>query len=68
MSYIIAQNRKWCNNLADILQESLKKDFFFLSLIEKIYQANVKKINPKYIFFAHWSYFIPKEYMINIIV
>ena len=37
MSYIIAQNRKWCNNLADILQESLKKDFF-LSLIEKIYQ------------------------------
>ena len=31
MSYIIAQNRKWCNNLADILQESLKKDFFSIS-------------------------------------
>jgi methionyl-tRNA formyltransferase len=60
MSYIVAHNRIWCADLADILQKSLKKDFLSISNKKDLSDANIKKINPKYIFFAHWSHFIPK--------
>lgn len=49
------------NNMYDKTSLFDKKDIFFIKNKEDLTVENLKKINPKYIFFPHWSYIIPAD-------
>lgn len=62
MNYIIANSRTIPNT--DVFQEDRKSAHHVFYSINKRYDLNLnylKKIDPKYVFFPHWSYIIPKE-------
>lgn len=56
-SYVIAIS----NNLYDTTDIYKKKNVMYLNKKESLTVENLKKINPKYVFFPHWSYIIPAE-------
>jgi methionyl-tRNA formyltransferase len=60
---IIVTIKSWNLNNAEKFKELYKKeyDIFIFSKKEELSFDVVKKINPKYIFFPHWSWIIPKE-------
>lgn len=49
------------NDLYDSTNLFSKKDCVFIKAKPELTYENLKKIKPKYIFFPHWSYIIPKE-------
>ena len=64
MNYVIATIKPW--NIENYQKYFGKKNSFFLiSEKEKLTYEKLKKINPKYIFFPHWSWIIPEEIWSN---
>ncbi|MED1642042.1 methionyl-tRNA formyltransferase [Brevibacillus agri] len=61
MSYIIASYKKWHDNFTDFLFEITGKKFYHIKSNEELTVEILNDIKPKYIFFPHWSYKIPKE-------
>lgn len=61
MSYIIATSRKWHEFLATKLQGSCDKPFHLITKRNELTLERLSEINPRYIFFPHWSYIIPEE-------
>lgn len=59
--YVIASNRAWNLSLIDSLSQKTDHQFYFISKKEDLTIENLNKINPRYIFFPHWSYIIRKE-------
>ena len=55
LDYYYKIKKKYSNNY----------DFFLISNKKDFNHENVKKINPKYIFFPHWSWIIPKDIFNN---
>lgn len=49
------------NNLYDDMYLFNKPDCLFIKDKDALTYEYLKKINPKYVFFPHWSYIIPKE-------
>lgn len=49
------------NNLYDDTGLFNKPDCMFIKNKDELTYDTLKKINPKYVFFPHWSYIIPKE-------
>ncbi|OCL83438.1 methionyl-tRNA formyltransferase [Arcobacter porcinus] len=49
------------------LKENLYKEYNFhiIDNKEELTLDNIRKINPKYIFFPHWSWIIPEEIYLN---
>lgn len=47
------------NSLYDATSLFSKKDMFFIRKKNELSFENLKSIDPKYIFFPHWSYMIP---------
>lgn len=58
---IIATIREWNIENYFSLKVSYEKEFNFylFTSSEELCYENIKKINPKYIFFPHWSWIIP---------
>jgi methionyl-tRNA formyltransferase len=44
---------------------SYRYNFYLISNKDELAVESVKKINPKYIFFPHWSWIIPEEIYLN---
>ena len=65
MSYVIAYNRPWCKSLPKKLEKKTKENFFIIDNKKDLNKAHLNTIEPKYIFFPHWSYIIPKEIYAN---
>lgn len=64
MNYVIATIKPW--NIDNYQKYFGKKsNFFIISEKEKLTYKKLKKINPKYIFFPHWSWIIPEEIWSN---
>lgn len=61
MSYVIATSRKWFENMAGNLSERRGNEFKLVRDTSELTLENLKKINPRYVFFPHWSYIIPSE-------
>ena len=61
MSYVIAYNRPWCQDLPGILEKITGNEFIGIGSKEDLNLTKLKEIAPKTIFFPHWSYIIPKE-------
>lgn len=49
------------------LKEKLVNEYIFhiIENKEELTLENIKRINPKYIFFPHWSWIIPEEIYLN---
>ena len=61
MSYVIAYNRPWCSSFAKNLERKIGSDFYSIDNKHDLNKNRLLEINPKYIFFPHWSYIIPKN-------
>ena len=62
MNYLIAAHHAW--NEDEFKKISKRTDlgkFFFISKKEDLNLEKLSKINPKYIFFPHWSFMVPIE-------
>ncbi|SCM73482.1 methionyl-tRNA formyltransferase [Desulfovibrio sp. 86] len=57
-SYIIAGSRPWCVNAVKHLKNK-NIDFFYIKNKEDLNLKSIVSINPRYIFFPHWSWVIP---------
>jgi methionyl-tRNA formyltransferase len=64
MNYIIATIKPWnIDNYKKCF--GIKNNFFLISEKEHLTYERLNKINPKYIFFPHWSWIIPEEIWSN---
>ena len=61
MSYVIATSRNLYNSLPENLQKHFNKMFTLINQQDDLNLENIRAINPRYIFFPHWSYKIPAE-------
>ena len=62
MDIIIAYNRPWCENLARSIKAKVKNvNIHEIQAKKELTVEIVRRINPKFIFFPHWSYMIPKN-------
>ena len=61
MSYVIAYNRPWYNSFAKNLERKIGSDFYSINNKHDLNKDHLLKINPRYIFFPHWSHIIPKD-------
>ena len=59
MTYVICAYRKYA---IDLYQQLAKKyKFVLINNKQKLTYTNIKKINPKIIFFPDWSWIVPTE-------
>ena len=65
MVYIFCAYREWALELFEKLSKKHKEKFILVKSPKKLTYVNVKKINPKYIFFPDWSWIVPKEIIEN---
>ena len=56
MNYLVCCSKDWFK------KKNIKNtNFFYISKKKKLTTNYLKKINPKYIFFPHWNWIVPKE-------
>ena len=60
MTFVLATSRLWNEVLAKRLEEKTGKAFH-VTQIEKLTYESLMQLNPRYVFFPHWSHVIPKE-------
>ncbi len=61
MDHILVSNRHWHDELVKTIQSKCVDTFTFINTKDELTIGNFKKIDPRYIFFLHWSYIIPSE-------
>lgn len=62
---IICESKVWDKHCVNNLKESLKRPVLHITDNHKFKLDEIRRINPEYIFFPHWSYIIPKEIFSN---
>jgi methionyl-tRNA formyltransferase len=60
-NYVIACARPWCQSLITKLKKKIDAELTLINSAETLTVEILKKINPRYIFFAHWSHNIPED-------
>ena len=64
-TYIVATIKNWnIRNFHKIASE-IKADWHLITNREDLTLAKIKPLNPKYIFFPHWSWIIPEKVYAN---
>lgn len=61
MRYILASSSKWHEEMAIKLSYLTGKEFILINNKVDLTIEYLKEINPRYIFFPHWSYMIPAK-------
>ncbi|MCD6442964.1 MAG: methionyl-tRNA formyltransferase [Thermotogae bacterium] len=61
--YIVATIKSW--NIENAIKLSKKYEVYLITEKEDLTFERVREINPRYIFFPHWSWKIPKEILEN---
>jgi methionyl-tRNA formyltransferase len=61
MKIVIAYNHPWYKSIVTDLSGNMDVSIHTIEKKEDLTYENLKKINPKYVFFPHWSYIIPSE-------
>lgn len=61
MINVIASSQVWNKDLADRLQVSTGEEFIVITGKEELTLERLTQIQPRYVFFPHWSYIIPEE-------
>ncbi|MFC2091185.1 methionyl-tRNA formyltransferase [Elusimicrobiota bacterium] len=61
-SYIIATIKPWnIEKAMELMKKNKRSDIHLITDKKDLLYPAVKKINPRYIFFPHWSWIIPKN-------
>ena len=63
LKYIIATIKPW--NIDNYHKYFHKKNYFLIDKKTHLTFSKIKSINPRYIFFPHWSWIIPKQIWSN---
>jgi methionyl-tRNA formyltransferase len=61
MNYVIAASRPWYWGLGPELQEHFARPFATVQREQDLDVAKLRKLQPRYVFFPHWSAKIPEE-------
>lgn len=62
MNIIVATIKSWnLENFSKLKKSDKKNRWFLIDGKEKLTAEAVKKINPRYIFFPHWSWIVPEN-------
>lgn len=61
MTYVIVTSRKWNEGMTAELSALTKRDFVLINNKEELTFERLKTLNPRYVFFPHWSYIVPSE-------
>ena len=61
MHCVLATSRPWNEVLANRLEEKTGYTFYLITNKDDLDLDSLKSIQPRYIFFPHWSYIIPEE-------
>lgn len=61
MTYVIAASRVWYEYLTERLEELTGRMFVLINKKDDLTLERFREINPKYVFFPHWSYIIPAQ-------
>ncbi len=64
-NFIIAASKVWNSNITEELSVATNKNFIGIFNKNDLTKSILDEINPKYIFFTHWSYIIPEEIFLN---
>ena len=60
-NYLIVSEKEWNAGLVNSLQSRINSNWDIINNKSDFNIDNLKKINPEFIFFPHWSYIIPPE-------
>jgi methionyl-tRNA formyltransferase len=60
-TYIVAGTKTWNRRIFDEKIYHFQGNWVFIDTKDDLTFENVKKYNPRYIFFLHWSWKVPKE-------
>jgi len=61
MKYVLATSRPWNEILARRLEEQTGHCFHLITRKDELSLEDLRKIQPRYVFFPHWSYIVPEE-------
>lgn len=61
MVYVIASTRHWNMRMPKHLSDATGHEFHFIDNNEDLCLSRLVEIDPRYIFFPHWSYIIPSS-------
>ena len=61
MNILIVSSKAWHRNYILEIEKQTSARVLYLEHPEDISYENIKRYNPQYIFFPHWSYIIPSE-------
>lgn len=61
MNYVIAASRAWYDDIPQHLAKRTGHKFTHITKKEDLTKVVLDKIQPRYIFFPHWSYIVPAE-------
>jgi len=59
--YVVAASKIWDNNLIEKLNKLPDTEFTLIREREQLNYKFLSELQPRYIFFPHWSYFIPSR-------
>jgi methionyl-tRNA formyltransferase len=60
-TYVIASSKIWDQSMPERLQTVVGAKFLQISKKAELSLQQLNSINPRYVFFPHWSYLIPPE-------
>jgi methionyl-tRNA formyltransferase len=63
--YVIASSRPWNRNLPATLQAATGQQFQLITNPTELTREHLAKLNPRYVFFPHWSHIIPADVFQN---
>lgn len=61
MVYVIASSRHWNERMPARISETTGQIFYYIDNVKDLALERLKGMQPRYIFFPHWSYIIPEE-------
>lgn len=61
MNNIIISNKNWHKKYIDEIEKRTDSTIVYIDDINMVTYENIKQYSPRYVFFPHWSYIIPKE-------
>lgn len=64
--YIVAATKTWNRKAFDSYREQLAGEWTFVSQQDELSTELVAKVSPRFVFFPHWSWVVPKEIWSNV--